>query len=169
MTRSGFWPFGRRTLRASVWPARAGTWAAAGPNTGKYVTPAPVPQQAYTRHVQAPIGLDGQVMGTIGAGGTVTLRAGPTGVGTSWELDQAGLSTSTGAADSSTVAVYSGPQAISSFFVAQSYAGGGSSVGLPGLALVPGEFVWAVWSGGTPGASATLKVTGQKNALATPL
>ncbi len=149
MTRSGFWPFGRRTLRASVWPARAGTWAAAGPNTGKYVTPAPVPQQAYTRHV--------------------TLRAGPTGVGTSWELDQAGLSTSTGAADSSTVAVYSGPQAISSFFVAQSYAGGGSSVGLPGLALVPGEFVWAVWSGGTPGASATLKVTGQKNALATPL
>ncbi len=164
-----FWPFGRRTLRAGVWPGRAGTWAAAGNRQDKYVTPAPVPQQAYTRQVQAPIGLDGQVMGVIGAGGSVTLRVGPSGVGSSWALDQAGLSTSTGANDSSTVAVFAGPQAISSFFVAQSYAGGGSSVGLTGLALVPGEFVWAVWSGGTPGANATVKVSGQKTALATPL
>ncbi len=166
---TGFWPFGRRTLRPGVWPGRAGTWAAAGNSHAKYVAPAPVPQQAFTRRVQAPIGLDGQVSGVIGAGGTVTLRAGPMGVGTSWELDQASLSTSTGATDASTVAVYTGPQAIASFFVAQSYAGGGSSVGLPGLALLPGEFVYAVWTGGTPNALATLKVTGQKNALATPL
>jgi hypothetical protein len=166
---SGFWPFGRKTLRASVWPGRAGTWAAAGDNIGKYVTPAPTPQQAFTRQVQAPIGLDGQIMGVIGASGGVTLRVGPAGVGSKWALDQAGISTSTGQADASTCAVYAGPQAIESFFVAQSYAGGGSSVGLPGLSLSPGEFVWAVWSGGVNGANATLKVTGVKTALAAVL
>lgn len=164
-----FWPFGRRTLRATVYPARAGTWAAAGTQTGKYVQPGPVPQQAYTSHVQAPVGLDGQVMGVIGAGGSVTLRAGPAGVGASWALDSAAISTSTGASDSSTCAVYAGPQAISSFLVAQSYAGGGDAIGLAGISIVPGEFVWAVWSGGVHLATATLKVTGTKTALSVPL
>jgi hypothetical protein len=162
----GFWPYGRRMLRAGVYPARAGTWAAAGPNTGKYVTPAPVPQQAYTRHISAPIGLDGQVSGVIGAGGAVTLQIGPAGVGTSWALDSASISTSTGPADSSTCAVFAGPQAIASFQVAQSYAGGGDAIGLAGISIVPGEFVFAVWAGGTHNALATLKVTGRKTALA---
>jgi plastocyanin len=161
-----FWPFGRRTLTPRVWPARAGTWAAAGGNTGKYTTPGPVPQQAYVNHVSAPIGLDGQVTGTFPSSGVLTLSAGPAGVGASWALDQAGISTSVGPTDSATAQGFAGPQAIESFQVGQSYAAGGDTFGLAGITIVPGEFVWVTWTGGTHNATATLKVTGTKTALA---
>jgi hypothetical protein len=161
-----FWPFGRRTLNPGVWPARAGTWAAAGPNTGKYSTPGTIPIQSYTGRSAAPIGINGQVSGVFPSSGKLTLNVGPAGIGTSWALDQAGISTSTGAADTSTCAVYVGPQAIQSFLAAQSYAGGGDSIGLAGITIQPGSFIWAVWSGGTPGAVATLLVTGNQSVLA---
>jgi hypothetical protein len=161
-----FWPFGRRTLTPGAWPARAGTWAAAGRNTGKYVTPGTIPIQSYTGRQSAPIGISGQVSGVFGGTGDLTLRVGPLGIGTSWSLDQAGISTSVGASDSSTCAVYVGPQAIQSFLVAQSYAGGGDSIGLAGVTIQPGSFIWAAWSGGTDAAVATLLVTGTQSVLA---
>ena len=161
------WPFGKRTLKPGAWPARAGTWAAAGANTGKYVSPGAEPIQGYTTRSVAPLGLNGLVTGVFADGG-VTLRVGPTGAGTSWSLDQAGISTSVGPTDTSTCAVYVGPMAIQSFLAAQSYAGGGDSIGLAGLTIDPGSFIWAVWESGTNGALATLNVTGTVSALAAP-
>jgi hypothetical protein len=125
-----------------------------------------VPIEAYTRRVSVPIAIDGQVTGTTGAGGTVSLQCGPQGVGASWSLDQAGIATSVGATDTATCAIYVGPQATPPYLVAQSYAGGGDAVGLAGYVLVPGEFVFAVWASGTAGSTAQLKVSGMKNALA---
>lgn len=95
----------------------------------------------------------------------VSLQAGPSGIGARWALDQAGIATSVGQADVSTCAVYAGPQASAPYLVAQSYAGGGDAIGLAGYELQPGEFVFAVWTGGTPGSVAQLKVAGQKTVL----
>jgi hypothetical protein len=161
-----FWPFGRRTLTPGVWPARAGTWAAAGPNTGKYSTPGTLPIQSSTGRSVESTGINGQVSGTFPSSGDLTLSVGPAGIGTSWALDQAGYGTSVGQSDPSTCAVYVGPQAIQSFIVAQSYAGGGGSVGLAGITIQPGSFIFVVWTGGTPGATASVVVTGNQSVLA---
>lgn len=160
------WPYGRRVLRPRVYPVQAGTWRAAPGGLVKLRTPPVTPIEAFTRRVSAPIGVDGQAAAAVLASGSVTLQAGPQGIGASWALDQAGISTSLGAADSATCAVYAGPQASAPYLVSQSYAGGGDAVGLAGVTLQPGEFVFAVWSGGTPGTTAALKVSGVKTVLA---
>jgi hypothetical protein len=160
------WPFGKFTARPRVWPASAGTWRAAPGGLVKVTRPASPGMETFTRRVVVPIGIDGQATGPVGAGGAVTLQAGPAGVGASWALDQAGLATSVGAADTATCNVYVGPAPTSPYQVATSYAGGGDAVGLAGLSIQPGEFVFAVWASGTPGSSAQLKVTGDKSVLA---
>lgn len=159
------WPYGGRVLRPRQYPASAGTWRAAGPFI-KLTRPASVPVQLFTQRISVPIGIDGQVSGPVGAGGSATLVTGPQGIGASWSLDQAGFSTSVGAVDTATAAVYVGPQATQPYLVAQSYAGGGDAAGLAGIVLQPGEFVWVVWSAGTPGSTAQLKVSGMKSVLA---
>jgi hypothetical protein len=159
------WPYGRRTLRASVYPASAGTWRASR-GLRKLVRPATVGMEQFTRRVTITIGIGGQVSGLVGAGGSVTLQAGPSGVGASWALDQAGIATSVGASDTATCAVYVGPVIGAPYQVATSYAGGGDAVGLAGYSLQPGEFVFAVWSQGTPGSVAQLKVSGLQSVLA---
>lgn len=158
------WIYGRRILRPRVYPAAAGTWRAAPGGLVKLHRPATIPVEAYTGRAQVPIGIDGQRSGTI-AGGVATLQVGPAGIGTSWALDQAGFGTSVGAADTATAAVYVGPQATQPYFVAQSYAAGGDAVGLAGITLQPGEFVWVVWAGGTNGSTAQVKVAGTKSVL----
>lgn len=160
------WPFGRRVQRPGIWPVSAGTWRAAPGGLVKQQLPPTVPVEAYTRRVSVPIQVDGQAAGVIPASGKLTLQVGPQGVGARWAPDQAGIATSVGAADSSTCAVFAGPAALAPWGVAQSYAGGGDAIGLAGITLQPGEFVFAVWSGGTPGSSAQLKVSGTKTVLA---
>lgn len=161
------WPFGRRVLRQPVaYPASAGTWRAAPGGLRKLRAPPVIPIEMFTRRESAPIGTEGQVSAVIPASGTVSLQAGPQGVGARWALDQAGIATSVGAADTATCAVFAGPLALAPFLVAQSYAGGGDAIGLAGYTLQPGEFVFAVWTGGTPGSTAQLKVAGTKSVLA---
>jgi hypothetical protein len=160
------WPFGRRVLRPRVYPASAGTWRAAPGGLQKMRAPAVVPIEQFTRRISAPIGIDGQASGVVSAAGTVSLQAGPQGIGARWALDQAGIATSVGAVDTATCAVYAGPQASAPYLVAQSYAAGCDAIGLAGYTLQPGEFVFAVWSGGTPGSLAQLKVAGTKTVLA---
>ena len=159
------WPFGRRVLRPGVWPAGAGTWRAAAGGLQKVTAPGVIPIEAFRRRVTVPIGIDGQASALIPASGSVTLQAGPQGIGASWALDQAGIATSVGPADPATCAIYAGPQASAPYLVAQSYAGGGDAVGLAGYTLQPGEFVFAVWSSGTVGSLAQLKVAGKKSVL----
>lgn len=157
-------PYGRRRARPNIYPAAAGTWRA---STGfrKLRAPATIPVEAYTTRQAIPVGIDGQKSGTVGGAGTVTLQAGPAGVGQTWALDQAGFGTSLGAADTATASIYAGPQATSPYLVAQSYAAGGDAVGLAGIVLQPGEFVFVAWTGGTSGSTAQLKVSGTKTVL----
>ncbi|HEV2243547.1 MAG TPA: hypothetical protein VGR98_21050 [Streptosporangiaceae bacterium] len=100
------------------------------------------------------------------AAGHAVAAGGPEGIGARWALDQAGIATSVGPGDTATCAVYAGPQASAPYLVAQSYAGGGDAIGLAGYTLQPGEFVFAVWSGGTPASLGQLKVAGTKTVLA---
>jgi hypothetical protein len=155
-------PFGRGRLNPRVWPASAGTWRAAGP-LHKLTRPSTVGIENYTGRTSVPIGIDGQAQVPVTSGGA-TAQAGPSGIGASWALDQAGLSTDAAAADTATAQVFVGPQPTAPYSVATSYAAGGDAVGLAGYTLQPGEFVWCVWSGSS-GTVASLKVSGTKTVL----
>lgn len=133
------------------------------------MTPGPripvTPQERYTRAVRAPIGNSGIQYGTINATGKLTLKAGPAGVGNTWYPSMAVISTSTGADDTATCQVYIGNSGVATLPGGTSYAGGGDSVGLPGVGIGPGEFVIAEWAGATAGDTATLRVIGDQDAL----
>lgn len=117
--------------------------------------------------MQVPIGPYGFTQGTIAAG-TVTLSVGPSGAGSSWDLAQVSIATTTGPADPSTVAFYAQPTGSvqAPWQVGQSYAGGGDQVGLAGIKLVPGERLYAVWSSAKNGDVATMILTGLMTVLA---
>jgi hypothetical protein len=102
---------------------------------------------------------------TVQADGSATAQVAPQGLGTTWYPQQANISTSTGADDSSTCAIYLGASALNSLQVGQSYAGGGDTVGLSVPALTPGGLLIAVWTGGVPGDLATLSIIGTQDAL----
>lgn len=60
--------------------------------------------------------------------------------------------------------VYAGPQAAQAYFRGATQSGdtGDSTDTVSADELRPGTYVWAVWSGGVPGAVATLTVTGTR-------
>lgn len=103
--------------------------------------------------------------GSLSTTGTAIAQVGPSGWGQSWALDQASLSTSVGALDPAQCALFAGPLAIPFYQVVSGLAGGGSQFGLGGVGLAQGWFIFAVWTGGTVGAFAYLRVTGIKTAL----
>lgn len=122
------------------------------------------PPGQFTQRVRTPIpGYVGQA--AISGAGTATIQLGPSGYGVRWYPAQAKISTTSGAADTSTCIIYLGVIASASQIGAQSYAGGGDVIGLPGDMLQPGEFVIAVWSGGKPGDVATLRLSGIQDSL----
>lgn len=90
---------------------------------------------------------------------------GPPGGGDVWSLDQCYISTSVGQLDPAQCIVYVGPQPVAQYAVTGSLAGGSSQFGLGGINLAFGWFVWAIWTGGTPGAFGYLRVTGTKTVL----
>lgn len=151
--------------RAGGWPP--GMIVPAGSQVARRVLPPSVPPHHYTTPAQVPIGPYGFAQGIVAAGGSVTLRVGPAGFGTAWDLAQASVATTTGANDTSTVAFYGQPYGTPSaaWQVGQSYAGGGDQVGLAGIKLVTGEFLFAVWSGAKPGDTATLILSGVQTVL----
>lgn len=133
--------------------------------------PPTIPQGAYTQAPQTVI-TGGYVAGLIPASGTLVLAVGPAGVGTVWYPQSASISTTTGANDASTCAIYLSPLVNggspppSTQIGGQSYAGGGDTIGLPVPPIRPGQFVYAVWSGANPGDLAALQVYGQQGTLA---
>jgi hypothetical protein len=134
-------------------------------------TPASAPVGAFSTPIQLDQVLNNTVTGTVPASGAVTLRVGPMGLGTVWYPTMAAGSTTTGATDTSTVAVYLSPVTDASVTVpanqigGQVFTGGGWSVGLPGTAVFPGYFVIAVWTGAKAGDTATLIVYGTQKVL----
>lgn len=122
----------------------------------------------FSRLVTVDLGNDGVANPAVfAAGGTAQAFTGPSGLGQSWALDQCYLSTSVGLLDVALCSVYAGPQPVPTMLVTGSLQGGGSQFGLGGIGIPDGWFVWALWSGGTPGAAAYLRVTGVKTVQAT--
>jgi hypothetical protein len=125
-----------------------------------------VPMQHFTKPIQGVPLTGGQVTGVIPAGGSITLQVGPAGVGTVWYPSSVNISTSLGAADNATCAVYLGFVALQNLQGGQSYAGGGDTVSLAVPNLSAGQLIIAVWTGGTPGSQAAVNVLGTMDALA---
>lgn len=126
----------------------------------------PTPLSAYVNRVDVDLGNDGIApQAQFSASGTATAQIGPSGWGVSWALDQAAVSTSVGPLDPALAALYVGPLAIPFYQVTNTLAGGGGQFGLGGVGLADGWFVFAVWTGGTAGAFAYLRLTGVKTAL----
>lgn len=144
--------------------------AARGPGAWRPGTAAPrprvVPQQAFTRQLAAVPLYGGTAVSAISSGGSGTVQVGPQGTGTVWYPQMAAISTSVGANDGATCAVYLGAQGIATLLQGQSYAGGGDTISLPVSVMRPGELLIAVWTGSTPGASCTLSIVGTMDALA---
>jgi hypothetical protein len=152
-------------LRVAMTP-QAGSWAAAGGVFRALTRPPSPPITQFLHPVTVDIGNDGispQV--TFPASGTVQAQAGPQGVGASWSLAQATMSTSIGPLDTAEAALYVGPAALPQYLIAGNLQGGLSQYGLGGLGIPAGWFVIAVWTGGTTGATASLIVTGAKTVL----
>lgn len=153
-----------RSVAAGGWGGRV---VPAGQLVPRRVLPPSTSPRMFVTPVRVPIGPYGFAQATIGAAGSVTLHVGPAGFHTAWELAQAAVSTTTGALDTSTVAFYAQPYGPPSpaWLCGQSYAGGGDQVGLSGIKIVTGEFLFAVWSGGHPGDLATLVLSGVQTVL----
>ena len=134
--------------------------------------PASTDPRDYTGGQSLPI-TGGYAAKVVPASGTVTIYAGPQGLGTVWYPQAAAISTTTGANDVSTCALYLSPLengtvlAPSTQIGGQSYAGGGDTIGLAVPPLWPGLFIVAQWTGATVGDLAALQIYGQQRALVT--
>jgi hypothetical protein len=144
----------------------------AGKRTGfTNLQPGTVPVGAYSDQAIVEVIPGGYAAGAVPASGKVTLTCGPMGLGTVWYPSMVAISTTTGALDTSTCAIYLSPltdgnaQVPSTQIGGQSFAGGGSSVGLAGTPMYPGYFIVAVWTGATSGDQATLTVYGQTKVI----
>jgi hypothetical protein len=125
-----------------------------------------LPGEQYTRQVTVDLGNDGiapQV--TFTAAGTAQAFVGPSSGGDLWSLDQCSISTSAGPLDPAQCIVYAGPLPLAQYQVAPTLAGGGQQFGMGGTSVPFGWFAWALWTGGTPGAFAYLRLTGSKTVL----
>ena len=164
---SGVIPVGRRgarTSRPSPVPARSAGSGYGRTGFRKLARPQATPLQYYTRRIRVPID-QGNGSAVVSAAGTATVQVGPAGLGNRWFPTMAAISTGTGPADTSTAIVYVGTRAFGSAQAAQSYQGGGDTIGLNDAELYPGLYVIAQWSGAVAGDTAVLVVYGDMEAL----
>ncbi|MGH2866774.1 MAG: hypothetical protein ACRDNK_04280 [Solirubrobacteraceae bacterium] len=113
------------------------------------MTTVPLSEYAFTK-------LDGSGNGTV--------RLGPTAHGVVWNPTVASIK-ATGAipAGLATCTVYAGSSATDDNFVDATYdVTSAATDAIAGNVLRLGGYLYAVWSGGTPGATATLSVAGTK-------
>jgi hypothetical protein len=140
--------------------------AGGNPQRGLTVRPIRrVPIEAYTSKVQG-VPLQGGQGQAIVSGGTATITVGPQGLGVIWYPVQCNVSSSVGANDLSTVAVYLGQITVGTLQGGQSYAGGGDTVALAVQQMAPGQNLIAVWSDAVNGSTVYLNVTGTMDAPA---
>lgn len=98
-----------------------------------------------------------------GTGGGV-VQAGPRSHGEVWHIIQASVAVST-AASQPKAFVYVGDRPTQENFADATFIGANNSTtNVAGDIRMP-NFVWAVWTGGDPGATATLLVYGTKDVL----
>jgi hypothetical protein len=150
--------------------ARAGIAMPAGSQPATWVPAArrvPIAHiGGYVNPVTVDLGNDGIAPSVLfQAGGGAKALIGPASGGDLWSLDQCFLSTSVGALDPAQCIVYAGPLPLQEYAITASLSGGSQQFGLGGVGVPFGWFIYAVWSGGTAGATATLRVTGRKTVL----
>jgi hypothetical protein len=124
------------------------------------------PIGAYTGKLSSVPLTGGQQIGTVPAGGGLTLQVGPQGLGTVWYPVQVTLSTTTGALDTSTALVYLGPLVSPNTLVGTVYSGNGT-VALAIPDMTPGQTLIVVWSGAKSGDQAAFNIIGTMDALTT--
>lgn len=156
-------PFPNR--RAGGWPP--GLVVPAGSMVSRPLVPRSVSPHQFTTPAQVPIGPYGFAQGRVTAAGSCQLQVGPAGFFTSWLLAQASIGTTTGANDSATAEFFAQPYGAPSPAqqVGQSYAAGGDQIGLSGIKLVTGEFLFVVWAGAKPGDTCTLVLSGVQTVM----
>jgi len=156
-------------VRIPVSWARAGYARYSGslPQRGISARRIPVPDIGqYYVPVTVDLGNDGMApVATFTAAGTAQAFVGPSSGGDLWSLDQCSVSTSVGTLDPASCLIYAGPLPVAQYQVAPTLSGGGTQFGMGGVAVPFGWFFWALWSGGTPGALAYLRLTGTKTVL----
>jgi hypothetical protein len=106
-----------------------------------------------------------QAQATVNSAGTATCKVGPQGLGVTWYPSSVVVSTSVGATDAATAACYVGSIAAMNLQGGQSYAGGGDTIGLSVQTMTPGDLLIVVWTGATPGSTATMNVVGTQDVL----
>ena len=149
--------------RVLGWVTRAaGSWGLPGPMIRR---PPAAPLHLFTevRRVAIRPG-EGTKTATVSAAGAATISLGPESLIT-WYVDYVAISTTSGAADSSTCAVTVGPVAHGLVPTGQSYTGGGDTISLGGRAMRPGEYITLVWSGAKTGDLAIATVYGSQDIL----
>lgn len=99
------------------------------------------------------------VLDGAGAG---TAKVGPKAHGVTWRPTVAAVRvTGTG---NPTCKLYAGSDTSDGNFIDGTYTGGqNASDAIAGQVIVLGDYVWAVWTGGTAATQATLTVTGTKD------
>jgi hypothetical protein len=154
-----------RGVPAGYLHSAAGTWRGSGRSGPLRRIPSP-PIGDYQTLITTIIGNDGIAFpATFTAAGVAQAQVGPQGIGASWEPAQASIYTSVGALDIAQASIFQGPLPIAQYQVASALQGGGAQIPLGGLTMVPGWFIYCVWTGGTPGALAFLTVSGSRKAL----
>lgn len=158
-------PAARGRRAGGSWPH--GLVVPAGSMVRRPLLPPSVAPRHFNTPAQVPVGPYGFAQGIISAGGAAILHVGPSGFNTSWKLAQASVTTTTGPADTAACSFYAQPYGTPAqpWQVGQSYQAGGDQVGLSGVKLVTGEYLFAVWSGGHPGDICTLILTGVMTVL----
>lgn len=102
---------------------------------------------------------------TLNGSGAGTVQVGPNSPGETWAPSQVSVSCSaTVTTGTCQCNIYAGPGASQSTFVDGTFSGdtGDTSDAIGGREVHPGESVFAVWSGGVPGATATAVVAGTR-------
>jgi hypothetical protein len=111
-------------------------------------------------NVQIRPGVATVVLSVTGAG---TAQLGPSGARETWMPQVASVSVATHAKEAQ-CRIYIGDSPIPANFIDGTLSGssGDSTDRVAGKTLSLGDFIWAVWSGGDPGAVATLNVSGER-------
>lgn len=100
---------------------------------------------------------------TLDGSGNGRVRIGPTSPGVEWRPTVCGVRVSSMSV-SPTCQIFAGATPTPDNYVDGTYTGQQNSTdAIAGQVLRIGQYVWAVWAGGTPGAEATLTVTGTKD------
>lgn len=103
---------------------------------------------------------------TLNGSGNGTAQLGPASPGEVWEPSVVSVSVGeTSVTDEAQCKIYCGPTAASPSFVDGTLSGstGDSTTNVAGQKLYPGQYIFAVWTGGDPGKVAVMSIQGTRN------